>query len=277
VRADAVADEVRRVLADDDALAERVLAKATHMLEHARRRVLARHELQELHVPDGVEEVHDEEALLEGVAAPLEHLGDAEPGGVRRDDRVRGHDALQLREQRALRLDLLDDGLDDEVDVLQAIEVVLDVARRDELRVALVKERRRARLERLLEPSRGEAIARGAAALLGLGQVRRDDVEQQHFDAGVREVGGDAAAHDACADDGCASDGLVHAVFSSGWRAPSWARSPASTTEICAGGRDGRSRGAHVRFRSALSLDPSLLSSGEDALGGDRAGRDAQG
>ena len=72
----------------------------------------------------------------------------------------------------------------------------------------LVEERRRPRLERLLEAAGGEAVARGAVLLLGVGQVRRDDVEEQDLEAGVGEVGGDAAAHDARADDGGARIGL---------------------------------------------------------------------
>ena len=120
VRADAVADEVRRVLAEDDALAERVLREADAVREHALVRLGTGDDLEQLHVADGVEEVQHEEVLLEVRRAALRHLRDAEAGRVRRDDAVLGHDLLELLEERLLGLDLLDDRLDDEVAVLRA-------------------------------------------------------------------------------------------------------------------------------------------------------------
>ena len=63
--------------------------------------------------------------------------------------------------------------------VAQLLEVVLDVADRDEARALLSEERRGARLEGLVEAAGGEAVARGAVLLLGVGQVRRDDVESR--------------------------------------------------------------------------------------------------
>ena len=84
----------------------------------------------------------------------------------------------------------------------ELVEVVLDVAGRDEPRVVLVEERGGARLERLLEAAGGERVALGLVLLVRVRQVRRDDVEEKDLEPGVGEVGGDAAAHDSGSDDG---------------------------------------------------------------------------
>ena len=67
------------------------------------------------------------------------------------------------------------------------------------------------RLQRLLEPARGEAVARRAVLLLVcFRQVRRDDVEEDSLQARVREMRGDARAHDTGPDDAHATNRVVH-------------------------------------------------------------------
>ena len=78
VRADAVTDEVRRVLAEDDALAERVLREADAMGDDVLVGLGTGDDLEELHVANGVEEVENEEVLLEVRGASFGHLRDAE-------------------------------------------------------------------------------------------------------------------------------------------------------------------------------------------------------
>ena len=131
VRADAVADEVRRVLADDDALAEHVLAEAARSRASVAGVGLGPDdELEELHVADGVEEVHHEEALLErSRCGPSSCRRCAGPRCSTRRSACAGSDLLELLEERLLDVELLDDGLDDEVAVGELLEVVLDVAR----------------------------------------------------------------------------------------------------------------------------------------------------
>jgi hypothetical protein len=116
VGADAVADEVGGVLRDDDALAQHVGAEALDAREGRGVGLGAGHELEELHVPRRVEEVDDHEALAKRRAAAFEHGGDAQPGGVARHEGGRAREGLELREEGALDVDVLDDGLDDEVD-----------------------------------------------------------------------------------------------------------------------------------------------------------------
>ncbi len=247
VRADAVADEVRSVLRDDDALAEHVLAEAPHARHRRRIRVLAGHELEELHVTDGVEEVHHDEALLEALRAARHHLRDLQAGGVRRDDRLVADLRLELLEEALLVGHALDDRLDHEIAVLHLVEIVLDVADLDEPRERRVEQRCRARLQGLLEAARGEAVARRSALRLGFGEVRGDDVEEHDRDAGVGEVRGDAAAHDACADDAGSANRLVHAwILSQGWgdAAPEWRGGLARANEFLA--RRGNRRNSRV-------------------------------
>jgi hypothetical protein len=69
----------------------------------------------------GIEEVHADHAFR-----PLRGLGDLrdrERGGVRREDRVRPADSLELGKEPPLRLQLFDDRLDDEVAVGQVVEL----------------------------------------------------------------------------------------------------------------------------------------------------------
>ncbi len=140
--------------------------------------------------------------------ASLHHLGDAQTARVRRDHAVVVDDLLQLGEERPLRLHLLDDGLDDEIAVFDAAEVVLDVADGHQARVVLDEERGRSGLERLLESRGREAVARGSvcAAL----EVGRHDIHEKDRHPGVRQVSGDAAAHDACPDDRGPTDRFGH-------------------------------------------------------------------
>ena len=212
VGADAVADEVRRVFADDDALAEDVLAELGDALHRLGRGVRTRHQLEQLHVANRVEEVHHEEALLEGGVAAFHHRRDTQARGVRGHDGVGGDDLLELGEQALLRLELLDDGLDHEVTFAGLLEVVFHVARRDELRERGMHERGRPRLQRLLEAPRSEAIAVLLVALLFVAEVRGNDVEEQHADTCVGEVGRDAAPHDAAPDHANVPDRSGHGM-----------------------------------------------------------------
>ena len=200
VDADAVGDEVRGVLREDEALAKDAAAKVDEAVDQRRVGLRARDDLEEVHVADGVEEVGAEEVALEGVGAPLEHAVDAEARRVRRHERRAVPVGLDLPEEIALDGHVLLDDLDDPVDLAQALEVVRQVADLDEGCGGVVEEEGRARGQRLVEAALRPAVARGAVAAFGVRQVRGDDVEQDDADAARGEVGGDAAAHDACAE-----------------------------------------------------------------------------
>jgi hypothetical protein len=99
VGADAVGDEVRRVLAEDDALAEHVGAEDRHLVEGLLVGLLAGDELEQAHEAHRVEEVGHEEVTDEVVAAALDHLGDAQARGVGGDHRARLAQLVDPREE----------------------------------------------------------------------------------------------------------------------------------------------------------------------------------
>ncbi len=171
------------------------------------------HELEELHVPDGIEEVHYEKAFAKPLRAALDHVGDPQAARVRGDDRRFVDDGVEACEERALGLDLLHDGLDDEVAAAHPLEVVFDVADRHEAGAALVDDRGGSRLQGLVEAGGREAIASAPVPLLRVAGGGRHDVQQEHLDARVREVRCDAAAHDTGADDRGAADLLTHVAI----------------------------------------------------------------
>ncbi len=200
--ADAVGDEVGHVLADDDALAEHVLAEAAHVLDHFLLRLLAGDDLDELHVPRRVEEVDAQEPFLQALAQVRRDLADPDARGVGSHDAVGLHDLLHLREEVLFDFQVLDDGLDDEVHAREPGEVVLEVARLDHRRVALRVEAGGPGLGRSLEAPDGEAVAprrallRQSLCLVRLGQLRGHDVEEQALDPCIGQLGRDVRPHD---------------------------------------------------------------------------------
>ena len=79
-----------------------------------------RDDLDELQVARRVEEVRAEPVPPEIVAASLGERRDRNARRVRRDDRARPADGVDALEQRALDVELLDDGFDDPVGVRRA-------------------------------------------------------------------------------------------------------------------------------------------------------------
>ncbi len=209
VAADAVAHEVRRILAHDDALAELLLRAGDDAVEHFGGGRFTDDELEELHVPDGVKEVHHEEALLKRLAPTFEHILDAEARGIRRDDGRVGAGLFELVEEVSLDLQVLDDGFDHEVGIGEKRDMIFKVARRDARGVFLGEEERRLGLEGLLERAFGERGAVFRVVVAG-----GHDVEQDNVHACVCEVSRDATAHHACADYANLSDRFGHSFTS---------------------------------------------------------------
>ena len=224
VDADAVGHEVGRVLGEHDPLAQHILPKARRGLHDLRIRLLAGDDLQQLHVAHRVEEVHHDEALLEAVAASLHHVLDGQARGVRRDDGVGVRVLLDLVEGGLLDLERLGHRLNDEVAVSQQLQVILDVARRQQLQIALAEDRGGLLFLHRLDGARREAGAGGRVfdVVFGAG-VGRDDVQQHAGDASVGKVRRDATAHDAAADHGSFADSSgrhrVSPLFVDEWKA----------------------------------------------------------
>jgi hypothetical protein len=175
-----VADEVRRVLGDDDAFAEAVIAELRHALGDRGIGLGGRDHLDQPQVARRVEEMRAEPVRAEVVAAAFRELRDRNPRGVRRDDRARTADGVDLFEQRALDVELFDDRFHDPVGVFQLREVGVEAAGGDA--------RERVRGEERIGLERAGALQ----AVAGHVCV---EVEQQHRHARVREMRRDLRPH----------------------------------------------------------------------------------
>ena len=91
-------------------------------------------------------------------------------------------------------LEVLDDRLDDPVDLLQPVEMILDIARADQLGIVAMHEGRRLGLRQPLDGTFGDASRSR--------RILRHDVQQIDRHPGIGDLGRDAAAHHAGADDG---------------------------------------------------------------------------
>ena len=103
----------RHVEADDDRRLAELLHPGSQGLERVGRGARAADDLDDLDELRRVEEVEAGEAL--GPLQLAAHLVDRERRRVGGQDRAGRRELLGPREDRALRLDLLDDGLDDEL------------------------------------------------------------------------------------------------------------------------------------------------------------------
>jgi hypothetical protein len=125
---DTVDDEPRGVVARDGHLAE-LRDDGQCCLDRVVGGELCPDDLDERHQRGRVEEVHPDDPL--GGRRRGGDLRHGQGGGVRREDGVRAADPLQLGEERALRVELLDDRLDHEVAVGKRREVGRGLEPRD--------------------------------------------------------------------------------------------------------------------------------------------------
>ena len=96
--------------------------------------------------------------------------------------------------------------LADPVAIGELAEIIFQVAGRDELRRLRMHEGRRALLHHLRDGAFRKLVAVGGPG--------GNDIEQQHGDARVGDMGGDTAAHDAGAENGDLLD-LAHQAAAS--------------------------------------------------------------
>ncbi len=216
--ADAVRDEVRRVLRAHDALADDARQEGLEVVENGRTRMRRGNQLDEMHVTRRIEEVHAAEARLQFVGKAVRQLRDRQPRRVRREDRVRRQMRRHLLVQVVLPVHALGDRFDHEVAFGELRDVVVVVRGLDVVRVVLDAERRGRQLLQVLDRLQGDSVFR---ACLG-GQV-----EQQHRHLGVDQVRGDLRAHHAGAEHGhLANDQIAH-VF------PPWSSAGPLASSAC--------------------------------------------
>jgi hypothetical protein len=167
---------------------------------HSRISVGAGHDFDEPHVARRIEEMGDQKVLFELIVPPLDQMAKRNRRGIGRYRRARTLELLELGVERLLDVEPFDDRLDDPVAFGHPLEMVVDIARFNELRRSLRHEGRRIGLQHLRDRTLRHGVT--IAALLG------HDIEQQHRHAGIGDLRCDAGAHDACADHADLFDGF---------------------------------------------------------------------
>jgi len=189
--ADAVGDEVGRVLGAHHALAERGDEEGFQLVEQWRFGFLAGNQLDEVHVARRVEEVDAAEAVAQMFGESCAELVDRQAGGVAREDGAFAEIGRDLAVQVGLPVDALGDRLDDQVAVAQFFQMLPVVGGFDECGLVRRGERRGIELFQVLD---GLAHVRVRITLL------RGQLEQQRLDIGIDQMRGDLRAHHPCAE-----------------------------------------------------------------------------
>ncbi len=186
--ADAVADEGGRVEGRDDFFAQLLFEPGAEGRGIRVRHIRPFHELQEAQVAHGVEEVRDGEVLLKALAAPFGQQAERNARGVGGDPGAVLEMAFEPRVEILLDLQILFDDLHDPVAVLEAVEMVAQVAGTNFFQEPRVHHQRRLGLLQPLDGARRE--------LVGV-RVVNDDIEQLDLAPCRRHMGRDTRPHDA--------------------------------------------------------------------------------
>ena len=194
INTDAVADEVRRVFRDDDALAEMHTPEMDHTSHEFGVGVRRGDHLEQLEIAGRIEEVRPHEATAERFRASLGDLVDGQPARVRRDDGVLAGGLLDAGHHLPLDVHSLEDGLDNPIGLSDPVEVVLEVAELDAFVGVIRKERIGFELHRPFEGGFHDRVL--------VASLRRRNVEQTDLQPGVGAVGGDLCTHRARAEHG---------------------------------------------------------------------------
>ncbi len=126
--ADAVGDEVGRVVGEHDLLAEEAVAKSREGTEERGVGLRRGNDFKQLHVARRIEEVRPEE-LFPGLLGECgRDLGDRQAGGVGGEQRIGAEVRGNAGEQRVLDGQVFSDGFDDPVAGGELGEVVVEVA-----------------------------------------------------------------------------------------------------------------------------------------------------
>src|SRR4029077_4577929 len=129
---DAVADEVGRVFGDDDAFTETDVAEVGDGVHGGAIRFGGGNDLEQAHVARRVKEVRAEPRPAEVVGESFRNFSDGEAAGICGYDGAGLSDGFNFSEQRALNVEIFDDGFDDPVDICEFLDVIFEVADGDE-------------------------------------------------------------------------------------------------------------------------------------------------
>ena len=139
--ADPVGDEARRVPAPDDAFAQAPVGEIGQRLKGRRPPGGPGDDFQQAHVARRIEEMRDGEVARGLGGQAFDKLGERHGRGVGAEDRPRPLHRQHAPVEGALDLQVLDHRLDDPVAILQAVEMILDIARPDQPGIVLMHER----------------------------------------------------------------------------------------------------------------------------------------
>ena len=196
----AVGDEVGRILGKHNALAQAVLAKAADELGHLRQGVRGGDDLQQLEVARRVEEVRAQEVLAEALRKALSDGSHGNAGRVGADDGIRRTHGIDALHELALDLQVLDDRprspsrrFSTAAKSSSRLPVVTSAACSGVKKLAGRDLRARSKPSRTMRLRTARVCQGQASCLLFRGELVGNDVQQSHRDAGVRQVGSNAA------------------------------------------------------------------------------------
>ena len=125
--ADAVGDEVGRVLGADDAFAQRRNEKPLELVEDDGARVLALDQLDEVHVARWIEEMHAAETRPQFRGECFRELVDRESGGIARENGVLGEVRSDLAVEVGFPVHAFGNRFDHEFAVLEQFKMLIVV------------------------------------------------------------------------------------------------------------------------------------------------------
>ena len=192
--ANAVADEVRCVLGDHYALAERGGEERFEFRQDGRGGRLGRDQLGQVHVAGRVEEVHAQEPREHGFGQYVGQRVDAQARRIAGEDGMVSDVRRDLAVEVLLPVHPLGDGFDHQVAAVQQLKPGFVVGRHDPLGQCLVGQRGGAELGQVGDGLVDDAV--GVAVLCG-------QVEQHRVHARIGQVRCDLGAHDAGAEHCC--------------------------------------------------------------------------
>ncbi len=127
--------------------------------------------------------------------------------GVGSNDGAGLANGFDLAQQRALDLQIFDNGFDDPIDFGELLQIVFEVSDRDQPCQRRLEESSRLGLHRGFQARSRNTIAGRTVS------IRRNDVQQVGRNTGVGQVRGDASAHGARAENGNFLYPSLHEVF----------------------------------------------------------------
>ncbi len=206
--ANAVGDEVRRVLRVNDALAETDACKLRDRLNRLRIALWSRNDLQQAHIARRIEKMGTKPVAAEIVTEALGNGVHGKAAGIAGNDGSGLADSLDLAQQSALEIKVFHHGFDDPVAVGQQVEIVFEISGGDQARQSRLHEGCRLGFARRLQPCFGNAVAsRCRGASLG---VWWNNIQQVRTHPGIGQVRGDAGTHRSRAEDGDFLDSFQH-------------------------------------------------------------------